>query len=226
MDYAVSSYTPTLESLLRPRIPPHGSGQTPNVLLVSQPDTPGYETIYGTETEVATIGNILSSSKTLSRSQGTVTAVLEDMRTHEWVHLACHGIQSPDGDATNSAFVLFDGKLKLSKLMSTALPNAELAVLSACQTATGDKRLSEEAVHLAAGMLTVGYRSVIGTMWSISDECAPIVAQKFYEAVAQQVAAGEELQPAYALHEAILFLRQKTDEKRLLRWVPFVHFGV
>ncbi|KAI0825531.1 CHAT domain-containing protein [Irpex lacteus] len=228
MDYAVSSYTPTLESLLKPRIRARDNGQTPRVLLVSQPDTPGYGKIYGTETEVATIRNILSSSKTLSRSQGTITAVLEDMKTHEWVHLACHGIQSSDGDATNSAFVLFDGKLKLSKLMSTALPNAELAVLSACQTATGDKKLSEEAVHLAAGMLTVGYKSVIGTMWSISDECAPIVAQKFYEVMSQQVVSGKGLEPAYALHEAILFLRQnlKTDEKKLLRWVPFVHFGV
>lgn len=228
MDYAVSSYTPTLESLLKPRIRARDNGQTPKVLLVSQPDTPGYGKIYGTETEVSTIRNILSTSKTLSRSQGTITAVLEDMRTHEWVHLACHGIQSPDGDATNSAFVLFDGKLKLSKLMSTALPHAELAVLSACQTATGDKKLSEEAVHLAAGMLTVGYKSVIGTMWSISDECAPIVAQKFYEVMAQQVVSGKGLEPAYALHEAILFLCQnlKTDEKKLLRWVPFVHFGV
>lgn len=164
MDYAVSSYTPTLESLLRSRMRARGNDQIPNVLLISQPDTPGYGTIYGTETEVATIQKIFPSSDTLSRSQGTVTAVLEGMRTHEWVHLACHGIQSPDGDATKSAFVLSDGKLTLSKLMSTALPNAELAVLSACQTATGDKKLSEEAVHLVAGMLTVGYKSVIGTM--------------------------------------------------------------
>ncbi|KAI0082963.1 hypothetical protein BDY19DRAFT_981531, partial [Irpex rosettiformis] len=53
------------------------------------------------------------------------------------------------------------------------LPNADLAVLSACQTATGDEKLSEEAVHLAAGMLNIGYKSVIGTMWSISDYIAP-----------------------------------------------------
>ncbi|KAI0083074.1 hypothetical protein BDY19DRAFT_981021 [Irpex rosettiformis] len=36
-------------------------------------------------------------------------------------------------------------------LMSHHLPNADLAVLSACQTATGDETLSEEVVHLTAG---------------------------------------------------------------------------
>lgn len=37
--------------------------------------------------------------------------------------------------------------------MKHSFPHAELAVLSACQIATGDKELPEEVVHLAAGML-------------------------------------------------------------------------
>lgn len=227
MDYAVSSYTHTLEALLRPRAQSRADAKSPNILLVSQPDTPGYGQIYGTETEVKIVKKIFpTSTDILSRLKGTIDAVLEGMTTHEWVHLACHGIQSPNGDATKSSFALHDGTLTLSKLMATALPNAELAVLSACQTATGDEKLSEEAVHLTAGMLSVGYKSVIGTMWSISDDCGPIVAQRFYEVMAQQVAAGEVLEPAYALHDAIRFLREKTDEQKLLRWVPFVHFGV
>ena len=50
--------------------------------------------------------------------------------------------------------------------MKKRLPKVQLAFLSACQTSVGDKSLSEEAVHLAAGMLAVGYRGVIATMWS------------------------------------------------------------
>ncbi|KAF8597919.1 hypothetical protein BDV93DRAFT_512982 [Ceratobasidium sp. AG-I] len=37
-----------------------------------------------------------------------------------------------------------------------------------------------ECVHLAAGMLIAGYPSVIATMWSISDDDAPSVADKVY----------------------------------------------
>ena len=110
--------------------------------------------------------------------------------------------------------------------MSKHIRNADLAVLSACQTATGDEKLAEEAVHLAAGMLNVGYKSVVGTMWSISDVSAPIVMEEFYKIMAEQVKAGGELQPAYALHAATKVLREKKGVTEFLRWVPFIHFGL
>ena len=167
-----------------------------------------------------------SAVDVLEDKDGTINGVLEGMATHEWVHLACHGVQNRE-DPTKSAFALYDGKLALSTLMSQSLPNAELAVLSACQTATGDENLSEEAVHLAAGILNVGYKSVIGTMWSISDSSAPIVMGEFYRVMAEQVRAGPgELQPAYALHEATKALRSKYGATDFVRWIPFVHFGL
>jgi len=54
-------------------------------------------------------------------------------------------------------FLLLAGAscLKLSEIISMSLPRANLAFLSACQTATGAEDLSDEAVHLAAGMVTV-----------------------------------------------------------------------
>ena len=52
-------------------------------------------------------------------------------------------------------------------------------LLSACQKSTGDGRLSEEAVHLAAGMLAASYRGVIATMWSVRDRYASELAKVF-----------------------------------------------
>lgn len=57
--------------------------------------------------------------------------------------------------------------------MVTSADNAELAFLSACQTAVGDEKIPEESIRLAAGMLAVGYKGVIATMWSIRDDDAP-----------------------------------------------------
>ncbi|KAI0083510.1 CHAT domain-containing protein [Irpex rosettiformis] len=228
MDLAVSSYTPTLEALLKPRARVTPAGQDPRVLIVSQPDTPGGNPIPGTTTEAAIVMSLVGESKPLDDADGTIQAVLEGMATHEWVHLACHGIQNCM-DPMSSAFLLYDGQLTLADLMSHHLPNADLAVLSACQTATGDEKLSEEAVHLAAGMLNIGYKSVVGTMWSISDYVAPDVMKVFYTVMAEQVRAGGELQPAYALHEAIKVLRRSSGRgvmNDFLRWVPFVHFGL
>ncbi|KAI0083490.1 CHAT domain-containing protein [Irpex rosettiformis] len=230
IDLAVSSYTPTLEALLKPRTQVTPAGQDPRVLIVSQPASLHAinNPIPGTTTEAAIVMSLVGKSTPLDDADGTIQAVLEGMATHEWVHLACHGAQNHT-DPTNSAFLLYDGRLTLSELMSHHLPNADLAVLSACQTATGDEKLSEEAVHLAAGMLNIGYKSVIGTMWSISDYVAPDVMRVFYTVIAEQVKAGGELQPAYALHEAIKVLRMSSGRGGMndfLRWVPFVHFGL
>jgi CHAT domain-containing protein len=49
--------------------------------------------------------------------------------------------------------------LKLSTIITKQFLHADFAFLSACQTATGDEKLSEEAVYLAAGLLLAGYRN-------------------------------------------------------------------
>ncbi|KAI0083715.1 CHAT domain-containing protein [Irpex rosettiformis] len=226
MDFAVSSYTPTLEALLKPHVQTSSTGDYPQALVVSQPATPGQKRIPQTTKEAdIVVSHVGLSTDTLHDSDGTVDAVLDGMETHNWVHLACHGLQDK-ADPINSYFALYDGKLTLSTLMSKHLPNADLAVLSACQTATGDAKLSEEAVHLAAGMLNVGFKSVIGTMWSISDRSGPIVMTKFYEVLMNQVRAGAELQPAYALHEAMKVLRAELGVNKFMEWIPFIHFGL
>jgi CHAT domain-containing protein len=225
MNSIVSSYTPTLEALLKPAPSAGPDSKDPKVLVVSQPDTPGSSSLSGTKEEATRILAMFPESKVLNSAQGTIAAVLDEMKTHSWVHLACHGLQNST-DPTKSAFSLYDGKLTLSDLMTQALPHADLAFLSACQTASGDEKLPEEAVHLAAGMLSVGYKSVIGTTWSIGDAHAPVVATKFYEAMKEQLAAGEKLQPAYALHKATQHLRSKIGVEEFLKWVPFVHFGL
>ena len=128
-----------------------------------------------------------------------------------------------------SAFALYDGPLSLADLMVTTADNAELAFLSACQTAVGDEKIPEESVHLAAGMLVVGFKGVIATMWSIGDEDAPVVAEAYYKKLIElrssgQVGAGTGA--AYALHEATRVLREKVGEENVVKWAPFVHFGV
>lgn len=228
MDFAVSSYTPTLEALLRSHTQPASPHNTPQVLVVSQPATPYCSAIPETTTEAGIVMSLTGElTRVLDDTDGIVDSVLEAMTTHNWVHLACHGMQDRN-NPINSSFALYDEKLTLGTLMSKHLPNADLAVLSACQTATGDEKLVEEAVHLAAGMLNIGYKSVIGTMWSIYDDSAPIVMARFYEVMMEQVHARKELQPAYALHEATKVLRnsKKNGVNDFVRWIPFVHFGL
>ncbi|KIJ38231.1 hypothetical protein M422DRAFT_231344 [Sphaerobolus stellatus SS14] len=228
-DSVVSSYSPTLNNLLRP--PPTYMENSPKVLIVSQPNTPGQHPLYGTLTEAVVIMKHTSAENTihLNASQATVTKVLDEMNQNEWIHLACHGIQNTH-DSLRSAFALHDGHLELQSLMRTSLKNAQLAFLSACQTATGDENLPEEAVHLAAGMLAAGFPSVVATMWSIEDKDAPIVAEAFYSSLLRNMGNSEgnneRLRVAYALHKAVKQLCEKVGEKNFVKWVPYVHFGL
>ena len=107
-----------------------------------------------------------------------------EMESHGSIHLACHAIQDLD-NPLKSGFFLHDGRLELSEIMKQKFTVRELAFLSACQTSTGTKKLSEEVVHLAAGMLAAGYQSVVATMWSIKDRCGPVVAESL------QISYGE-----------------------------------
>ncbi|CAE6421583.1 unnamed protein product [Rhizoctonia solani] len=203
-DYVISSYTPTLTALLTSA--PSSLHRDCRVLAIGQPNTPGRSSLPGTIKELA-----------------SVKALLDAMETHDWIHLACHAHQNVD-DPTKSGFFLHDGTLDLALINRRSLKNKGLAFLSACQTATGDENLPDEAVHLASGMLMAGYTSVIATMWSVNDADAPLVADKVYGELIKggQLGNGEA---GRALHNAVAELRDKIGGKEFSRWVPYIHIG-
>jgi CHAT domain-containing protein len=228
-DYVVSSYTPTLSSLLAAKRRFAKSNQTVRLLSVSQPATPGLNPLPGTVDELDTIQSLQSSAgrlhiTRLDDREATVAAVLRHMKECNWIHLACHGVQNT-ANPTKSAFHLIDHPLTLKEIMKQSFTHTELAVLSACQTAKGDSKLPEEAIHLAAGMLMAGYGSVVATMWSIRDDDAPIIAEKFYKYLIDK-AGRDSSKAAYALHDAVAHLRSVRGEKNFSSWVPFIHLGI
>ena len=227
-EYVVSSHTPTLTALLSARHTPPARGNGPRLLLVSQPEAQMQPSLPGATREVNVIRSLQNPSRrlhvtSLSGAEATVEAVVQSMKSCNWIHLACHGIQHSI-EPTNSAFLL-NGQLTLNEIMKQSLNHAELAFLSACQTAKGDSKLPEEAIHLAAGMLMAGYCSVVGTMWSIRDDDAPTIAEKFYTYLIGE-AGADCTKAAYALHHAVGHLRDSGEGCSFDRWVPFIHLGI
>lgn len=198
------------------------------ILAISQPATPNCRPLAGTVDEVEQIKSCVRDITWLNGVDATVKAVLEAMGTHSWCHFACHGIQRLE-NPTQSAFALHDGPLTLHMMMSKSFFAADLAFLSACQTASGNEKLPEESVHLAAGMLTAGYRTVFATMWSIKDEDAPMITKGVYSQLLNskdEDKIHDRFCRACALHDAVRVLREKVEEKNFIRWVPFIHYGL
>jgi CHAT domain-containing protein len=160
----------------------------------------------------------------LEGPEGTKNQVTKGMEVCNWLHLACHGMQKPD-EPTKSSLILDDGHLTLEEIIKLNLPKAEFAFLSACQTTAGDEKLSEEAAHIAGGMLLAGYRGVVATIWSIRDDLAPEVADEFYAHIIQDDERPNSRKAAEALHISIQKLRKKRNVP-LIAWIPFVHLGI
>jgi CHAT domain-containing protein len=140
------------------------------------------------------------------------------------LHLACHGIRSAT-KPLESGFIMRDKMMEVADLMRMNLSNAHLAFLSACETAEGDMERPDEVLHLAATMLYAGFKSVIGTMWSMGDVDGPIVAKTVYTELF--ASDGDMLDfdvVPYALDTAARKLRAQGLEPS--RWAPYIHIGM
>ncbi|KIY68286.1 HCP-like protein [Cylindrobasidium torrendii FP15055 ss-10] len=224
-DTVISSYSPTLANLIPCPQPRRSGGR--KIVVVAQPATPGATPLPGTAAEAQRIRSIVrpESLSLLMDSSGTADAVLKSLQEYDWIHLACHGMQDTL-DPSQSALLLYDRALTLEELGSTRTVIGELAFLSACESAVGDEKVPDEVVHLAAGMLAVGFRSVVATMWTIEDGIAPMVAEVFYRTLIKDTEARGMMDSAYALHVAIERVRDKVGVEQFIAWVPFVHYGI
>lgn len=220
MDYVVSSYITNPSSLLRASMP-KSLVEAPRVLIVAQSDTPGSAPLPMVPVEVDAIRRSLGDDALtiLSGPEATVQKVEDAMPHCQWVHFACHGVQ----DGLDSRFMLHDAPLSLERIMKRTMRNAELAFLSACQTASVDAQVPDEAIHFAGGLLFTGFRSVVATLWSINDDDGPEVAGNFYSKLREQHSVHGE-QAAFALHHAVQAMRVKHIEP--MRWIPFIHVGL
>jgi len=234
-DYVISSYIPTVTALLNRIKKAHTANQNPtSVLLISQPSTPGQTAIPGAKEETHAIQDMMQTkgikSLLLENASAHVVRVKAEMDSHSWVHFACHATQDVE-EPLKSGVQLHDNQLELLEMIKQKSPNADFAFLSACQTSTGDEKLSDEAVHIAAGMLAAGYQSVVATMWSIKDQYGPVVAKDFYAHILEKSLGDGKLNSAnaaHALHYATQKIRKELGdtEEALLTWIPYVHFGI
>ncbi len=139
------------------------------------------------------------------------------------VHLATHGNFSSNPEQT----YLLDWNSRISAndidtLFQSGNPQKaiELLVLSACETAAGDKRA---ALGLAGIAIRADVRSTLATLWQVNDASTAEFMVRFYE----QLSSGA-LTKAEAIRAVqISFLKDytETDYDRPYHWAPFTLVG-
>ena len=166
-DYVVSSYVPTIGSLLRVPTPiayPSTCSTKPfEMMVVVQPKTLPYA-----NQELQKIASHVPHECLVKLGVPGAPATVNEVTSHlsavSMAHFACHGEQNKE-NPLDSSLILEDGRLKISRIMQESTPNASLAVLCACETAMGDEDLPDEVMHLGATLLFAGFRGVVATMW-------------------------------------------------------------
>ena len=162
-DYVVSSYMPTLGSVINNDITP--STEPFKMLAVIQPTTPDRNPLPFADIELQRIKRLAPKDSVVTLLNGSVNDAISQLPATSIAHFACHGETEPN--PLESALILEDGPLTISRFMQLgkSMPKASLAFLSACETAMGDESLPDEVIHLGSGLLFVGFREVIATMW-------------------------------------------------------------
>jgi CHAT domain-containing protein len=217
LDRVISSYLPTVRVLDGP---PETRPAPPRVLVVALGRTPGAADLPQAATEAATVRGLLPAVTVLADEEATWAAVRARLAAHRWVHFACHVTRSAVR-ADEIRLLLHDHlerPVTPGDIAALRIPGAELAYLSACDSARSPDRLADEAVHVAGAFRMAGYRHVVATMWALGDRPAAQVAAAVYPALLR--GAG----PPEALDAAVVALRERYPATPS-RWAAHIHVG-
>ncbi|BAY22589.1 TPR repeat-containing protein [Calothrix sp. NIES-2100] len=174
----------------------------------------------GAETEAKEIAQLLNT-KAITGKEATKAAFIQRLPQARFIHLATHGLLDDfKGLGVPGAVALApDGKdnglLTANEILDLTI-NAELVVLSACDTAQG-KLTGDGVVGLSRALISAGAPSVIVTLWSIPDSPSALLMGEFY----RQLQKNPD--KAWALRQAMLTTMKQHPHPSA--WAAFTLIG-
>lgn len=155
------------------------------------------------------------------------SALEHDLRGYRILHFATHGLINKEHPALSGLLLSTvdeqghsrNGLLQLHDIYGLRL-NADLVVLSACQTGLGKEVSGEGLVGLTQGFLYAGSRSIVVSLWQVEDKAAATLMGNFYEAMLREGVA-----PAVALRGAKLMMYRQGALQSPYFWSAFVIQG-
>jgi CHAT domain-containing protein len=188
----------------------------------------------GTRREVATIASLFPPDR--------VTTVLGDearesvvqgfaragkLKEYRYLHFAAHGrydprsayrtalLLAPDPDRTaDPAAFESDGVITAEEIARTWDLDADLVVLSACESGLGKQAGGEGFLGFAQPLLARGARSLVLSLWNVDDKATALLMARFYEnLLGKRPGLNKPMAKAEALDEAKRWLRNLSAEE-------------
>jgi CHAT domain-containing protein len=183
-----------------------------------------------TRTEAMSLASMLPDSRvSLSMDFGADLnrATSLDLSRYSHVHFATHGLFNGKQPALSGLLLsrvdrngkAKDGFLQIGDIFNLKL-NADLVVLSACETGLGSQVQGEGLVGITRGFLYAGSPRVLVSLWQVSDEATATFMTSFYEAMLQR-----KMPASQALLAAQKELRANPKWISPYYWAAFVLQG-
>jgi CHAT domain-containing protein/Tfp pilus assembly protein PilF len=210
--FLVDDYTltllPSASSLLHIQQNTGNELTAPLVLGNPATDNVGLDSLRFAEDEAETIAGLFDSTPLLGEA-ATEAEVRDGATAAGILHIAAHGAfeqaaplestlyLTPDGDD--------DGRLTVREIYALDLQQADLVVLSACETQIDDTGIvhgqlsvdsGDEIIGLTRAFFYAGTPSVVSTLWRVDDESSALLMERFYTHLHDGMGKSEALRQA------------------------------
>jgi len=161
------------------------------------------------------------NSTIMLNEEATITNFMSELNKSKIVHIATHGIASKTS-FDKTGIYLYDSLSNTSFLSFSQIQNnsikSELIVLSACKTSEGINIKGEGKMSLPYGFIFGGAKSVVASLWNVSDKKTQEIMMDFYSNIINKRQSYSE-----ALRQAKLESIKNGDSP--LDWSSFIYIG-
>ncbi len=193
---------------------------------VTFPEKDNLNTLPGTEKEISNIEQLFAgNSKSIKFTDANETMIKsKEISNYNYLHFATHGIVDEANPESSKIFLNMtatdDGNLYAGEIYNLTL-NANLAVLSACQTGLGKISKGEGVIGLSRALVYAGAKNIIVSFWSVADESTAELMTDFYSLLLKSKSTSFST----ALQEAKVKMIKSDKYSTPFYWAPFVLIG-
>ncbi len=194
-----------------------------------------YGLVDGSQEELETIQNYLkpAKSKLLLWDDANEDKIKDlNLKNFKIIHFATHGELAGTIEGQNEPFLVLtppnvgtkknDGLLTMSEIMNLE-NNAELVILSACNTAGGNIKQSEGFSGLARAFLFSGSKSVLVSNWYVET----FAAMELTTGMMKEINNNSKITTSKALSLSMKsFIKNNDKKSHPFYWAPFVIVGL
>lgn len=156
-------------------------------------------------------------TKSLLRKKASKKRFLNESGNYKFIHLSTHAYAKGE----NEPFIMFYNDTLFLKEIYGQRFNAEMIVLSACETGLGKEEKGEGLMSLSRGFTYAGIPSQVTSLWSINESSTKDIVISFYNYLSQGKNKSEALRLAKIDYLEMASIRQSSP----YYWAGLIQLG-